>query len=393
MQLKSNISFDDTSIAFEAKSTKELEKAHFIYSVINNPVVSKVATTAVKIAFKLHLPVKGIIKNTVFELFCGGETIEDSWKTVAELADYEIGTILDYSVEFEEREASFEATKEELLHNIAQAKSTINIPFCVFKLTGLGSYTLFQKVGENKPLTQKETAAFERFRLRVDEICKAAFDSDVPVLIDAEESWFQGTIDQVVYEMMQKYNKRKALVYNTYQMYRTDMMDNLRRAFHYATMHNYYLGAKIVRGAYMDKERDRAEELGYPSPIHPTKEATDTDFNKALVFAIGNKQRVSIVCGSHNEYSNYYLALLMEKHSMNNNDPRVCFAQLYGMSDNISFNLAKAGYNVAKYVPYGPIKSVLPYLFRRAAENTSVAGQSSRELTLIAKELRRREGD
>jgi proline dehydrogenase len=212
----------------------------------------------------------------------------------------------------------------------------------------------------------------------------------VPILIDAEESWIQDPIDAMVYAMMAKFNQKKAIVYNTFQMYRVDMMDNLRKAFHYAAMNNYYLGAKLVRGAYMEKERDRAEEKGYPSPIHPSKKSTDDHYNKALAFCIDNKQRVSVINGSHNEYSNYYLTVLMDKHGMKNNDPRAWFSQLYGMSDNISFNLSKAGYNVCKYVPYGPIRSVMPYLFRRAKENSSVAGQSSRELSMIRREIERR---
>ncbi|UII34847.1 proline dehydrogenase family protein [Fulvivirga ulvae] len=391
MQLKSNISFDDTSVAFEAKSNKALRKANLMFSVVNNPFMSKIATGSVKFALKLHLPIKGIIKNTVFDHFCGGENIEESQETINELATYGIGTILDYSVEGEENEHCFDDTKEEVIRTITKAKESRHIPFCVFKPTGLGSSALFQKIQEGTALSEGEKAAYERIKNRIDEVCKYAYESDVPVLIDAEDSWIQDAIDVLAYDMMARYNQQKAIVYNTFQMYRVNMLDNLRKAFHYAAMHNYYLGAKLVRGAYMEKERERAEDMGYPSPIQPTKEATDNQFNQALVFCIDNKQRISLVCGSHNEYSNYYLALLMEKHSMNNDDPRVCFAQLYGMSDNISFNLAKAGYNVAKYVPYGPVNSVMPYLFRRAEENTSVAGQSSRELSLIRKELRRRE--
>lgn len=390
MQLKSNISFDNTAVAFEAKSDAELKKANLLFSVVNNPTMSDLATGSVKIALKLGLPVKGIIKNTVFELFCGGETIEESKKTISELSKHGIGTILDYSVEGGVDEESFEITKAEIIKTVNTAKLSLDIPFSVFKVTGLASTPLLQKVQEGKELTKEEKAAFERIRQRVDDICKTAFESNVPILIDAEETWIQEPIDKMAYEMMEKYNKEKAIVYNTFQMYRSDMLDNLKRAFHYAAMNSHYLGAKLVRGAYMEKERERAEEKGYPSPINPSKEATDDAYNMALSFCIDNKQRVSVVNGSHNEYSNYYLALLMEKHSMAVNDPRVWFAQLYGMSDNISFNLSKAGYNVAKYVPYGPVKSVMPYLFRRAQENTSVAGQSSRELSLIRRELKRR---
>jgi proline dehydrogenase len=249
---------------------------------------------------------------------------------------------------------------------------------------------VLEKVQSKRELTADEKEAFQHFRDRVERICSRAFQYDVPVMIDAEDSWIQDPIDELAYEMMMKFNQKRAIVYNTYQMYRRDMLDNLRNAFHTATMHNYYLGVKMVRGAYMEKEAERAEKMGYPNPIHPTKQATDDSFNKGLAFCIDNKQRVSLMCGSHNEYSNQYLTVLMEKHSMKNNDSRVWFAQLLGMSDNISFNLAKAGYNVVKYVPYGPVELVMPYLIRRASENTSVAGQSSRELTMIRKELARR---
>ena len=390
MQINSKISFDNTSIAFEAKSTRALKKAHLLFSVLNNPFLSKLAAGATRFGLNMHLPINGIIKNTVFEIFCGGETIQESQKTVSELAKYHMGTILDYSVEGQKAESEFDATKDEILKTIEKAKGSENIPFCVFKPTGLGKALIFQKIQENNELSEEEALSFQKFKDRVDQICKRGFENDVPILIDAEESWLQDPIDQVVAEMMQQYNKQKAIIYNTYQMYRVNMLDNLKKTFHQAVMHNYFVGAKLVRGAYMEKERERAEEIGYPSPIQPTKDVTDDEFNKALVFCLDNKQRISMICGSHNEYSNYYLTLLMEKHGMNNSDPRVYFGQLYGMSDNISFNLAHAGYNVVKYVPYGPVRSVMPYLFRRAEENTSVAGQSSRELSMIKKELQRR---
>ncbi|MEQ8926377.1 MAG: proline dehydrogenase family protein [Fulvivirga sp.] len=390
MQLASNISFDDTSVAFEAKSNKALKKANFLFTVVNNPAISSLATGSVKLGMALRLPIKGIIKYTIFEHFCGGETIKESEQTIKELSDYSIGTILDYSVEGEEDEASFDKTMDEIIKTVEVAKSSPNIPFSVFKVTGLANTNLLIKIQNGEQLTEKEKGAFENVKERVNQICKKAYENDVPILIDAEETWLQNPIDKLAYEMMKAYNKEKAIVYNTLQMYRTGTLEALKNAFHYAAMDSYFLGVKLVRGAYMEKERERAEEIGYESPIQPNKEATDDNFNKALAFCIDNKQRVSVVCGSHNEYSNYYLALLMEKHSMKNDDPRVWFAQLYGMSDNISFNLAKAGYNVAKYVPYGPVKSVIPYLLRRASENTSVAGQSSRELSLIRKELKRR---
>ncbi len=390
MQLASNISFDDTSNAFEAKSDKALKKANFLFSVVNNPVISSLSTGSVRLALALRLPIKAIIKHTVFEHFCGGENIEKSRKTIQELGDYNIGTILDYSVEGEDDEESFDLTLNEIIKTIEEASTSTHIPFSVFKVTGLAYGPLLVKIQAGSELSIDEQKAYERVRQRVDSICKRAYDLKVPILIDAEETWLQHPIDTMAYEMMKKYNQSSCIVFNTFQMYRTDTLEGLKKAFHYAAMDNYYLGAKLVRGAYMEKERERAEEMGYESPIQPNKEASDDNFNKALAFCIDNQQRVSVVCGSHNEYSNYYLALLMEKHNMKNDDSRVWFAQLYGMSDNISYNLAKAGYNVVKYVPYGPVKSVMPYLLRRASENTSVAGQSSRELSLIRKELKRR---
>jgi proline dehydrogenase len=239
-------------------------------------------------------------------------------------------------------------------------------------------------------MTDPEIASYELARRRVDAICKKAYENKVRIFIDGEESWIQDTIDKLAYAMMEKYNKEEAIVYNTYQMYRKASLENLKKAFHYAAMNNYYLGAKLVRGAYMEKERDEAAKRGLPDPIQPDKESTDRDFDASLVFCMNEKQRISICAGSHNEQSNYYLTILMEKHGISPQDPRVYFAQLYGMSDHISYNLAKAGYNVAKYVPYGPIAAVMPYLFRRAEENTSISGQSSREYKLIQKELRRR---
>lgn len=390
MQVQPNVHFDDTEVAFSYKSDKELSKANFIFSIVNNPTISSIATGLAKAALTLHLPVKGLIKATVFEHFCGGEDIAQSERTIQTLNRFHVGTILDFSAEGAHTEEGFDRTTEEILKTLDKAKDNPAIPFTVFKSTGLVSIDLLTKVQSKEPLTADEQEALQHFQDRVGKICAKAHAYDVPVMIDAEDSWIQNPIDELAYEMMKKYNQQRAIVVNTYQMYRRDMLDNLRNAYHMATMHNYYLGVKMVRGAYMEKEAERAEKMVYPNPIHPNKPATDESFNKGLAFCIDNKQRVSLMCGSHNEYSNQYLALLMDKHSMKPNDPRVWFAQLLGMSDNISFNLAKAGYNVAKYVPYGPVELVMPYLIRRAAENTSVAGQSSRELTMIRKELSRR---
>jgi proline dehydrogenase len=390
MESTPSIQFDDTAVAFSYKSNRELKKANLIFSLVNHPTMSGLATSLVKFSLAAGLPVKGLIKATVFEHFCGGETVEESEKTIEKLARYQVGTILDYSVEGEHDEASFDQTTTEILATFDEAKKSHSVPFCVFKVTGLGSSEVLEKVQASSKLDESELTAFDRIQARVEQICQRAFETQVPVLIDAEDSWIQNPIDEMAYAMMKKYNQQKAIVFNTFQMYRADMLGNLRNAFHEAAMHNYFLGVKMVRGAYMEKEAERATERGYANPIHPTKQATDDAFNQGLAFCIDNKQRISMVCGSHNEYSNQYLTVLMQKHGMKSNDQRVWFAQLLGMSDNISFNLAKAGYNVAKYVPYGPVLAVVPYLLRRASENTSVAGQSSRELTLIRRELARR---
>jgi proline dehydrogenase len=390
MEPEPKISFEDTAIAFSYKSNAELRKANFIFSTVNHPWISAAATSMVRMALSLYLPIEGIIKKTVFDHFCGGESIEKSDAAIQKLGAFGVGTILDYSVEGEKSEAGFDKTLHELLRTLDKAKTSKHIPFSVFKVTGLASASLLEKVQRGDKLSEDEKAAFTRVRERVDAICRKAYEHRVPVLVDAEETWIQEPIDALADEMMAKYNKEKAIVFNTYQLYRTETLTNLHQAFKKATDNNYFFGAKLVRGAYMEKERERAEKLGYPSPIQPDKEAADKAFNEALRFCIQHIDRIGMMCGSHNEQSNHLLVRLMAEHRIKADDSRVWFAQLYGMSDNISFNLAKAGYKVAKYVPYGPVRAVMPYLFRRAAENTSVAGQSSRELLLIRKELKRR---
>jgi proline dehydrogenase len=385
------ISFDDTSVAFSYKSNQELNKANLIFTVVNYPFLSKVATSAVKTAFAFHLPVRSLIRATVFEHFCGGETIEQSEQTIRKLAGFHVGTILDYSVEGAKSEEGFDKTAEEIISTVEKAKKDrSSIPFCVFKLTGLADMELLEKVQSKKPFTHDERSAFERVKERVYRICSRAFESDVPILIDAEDSWIQGAIDSLAYVMMAEFNHSRPIVHNTFQMYRADMLTNLKVALRTATEKKYYLGVKLVRGAYMEKERSRALKLGYPDPINADKAATDELFNQGLSFCLENIEKISLVCGSHNEFSNQFLTDIMSRHGIKPDDKRIWFSQLLGMSDNISFNLAKAGYNVAKYVPYGPVEAVMPYLLRRAAENTSVAGQSSRELKLIRIERSRR---
>jgi proline dehydrogenase len=390
MESEPRISFEDTANAFSYKSDKELKKAHFIFSTVNHPWISAMAQGSVKLALNLRLPIEGIIRKTVFDHFVGGVSIEDSEEVIQKLGQFGVGTILDYSVEGEDSEASFDATTNEILKTILKAGKSKHMPFTVFKVTGMGSTELLAKIQRGGKLSNNEVAEFQRVRARVEKLCSAAYENKVPILVDAEETWIQDPIDMLADEMMLKYNREEAIVFNTYQLYRTASLSNLKKAYQTAIENNYYLGAKIVRGAYMEKERSRAAEIGYPSPIHENKEASDKAFNEALVFCIDHIDKISFMCGSHNEYSNLLLTKLMAERNIKRNDPRVWFGQLFGMSDNISFNLAKEGYKVAKYVPYGPVRSVMPYLFRRAAENTSVAGQSSRELTMIRKELARR---
>jgi proline dehydrogenase len=390
MDQRPNISFEDTSIAFSYKSTKELRKANLIFSLVNHPWISAAATGFASTALKIGLPIEGIIRNTVFEHFCGGETIQDSDKAIARLWQFRVGTILDYSVEGEKSEKGFDQTTSELLRTIEKASTTEAMPFSVFKLTGIASFDLLDKIHRKATLDKDEVKAFQRVRERVDKICGKAHALNVPILVDAEETWIQGPIDQLAYEMMEKFNRDRPIVYNTFQLYRKDTLQNLKNAYSAAIRSGYHLGVKLVRGAYMEKERARALSHGYESPIQVDKNASDKAFNEALLFCVDNLTKMGVMCGSHNEHSNLYFTELMRERGIAPGDKRCWFGQLYGMSDNISFNLAKAGYNVGKYVPYGPVKSVMPYLLRRAAENTSVAGQSSRELLLIRKELERR---
>lgn len=390
MSVKPQISFENLEVAFASKSDADLRKMYLIFATVNSNLAVSIGTKLANWSFAVGLPIKGLMKKTMFGHFCGGEDVKDCQKTVEELAEFNIHSILDYSVEGKGNEKSFEATKHEILKTIVRSAGDDKIPFAVFKVTGLGDYRIMTKIQAGKQLNEKEKASFERLKNRIDELCRAAFDANTKILADAEESWFQDVIDDMVYEAMEKYNKNSCIIYNTYQMYRHDMLGRLKKAHQVAKSKGYLLGVKLVRGAYMEKERDRAEDKGYKSPIQPNKDATDRDYNAALEYCMANIESIGLVSGSHNEKSNAYLAELISGHGLDPKDDRVYFAQLYGMSDNISFNLADAGYNVVKYVPYGPVEKVMPYLSRRAAENTSVAGQSSREFELVKREMARR---
>ena len=383
------VSFDDTSIAFSSKSDKDLQKMNRLFSLMNRRFLVGMGTKFINFSVKAGLPVKGILKNTIFSQFCGGETIEECTPVIRKLADFGIGTILDYSVEGAETNENFECTKEEIIKTILKAEGNSAIPFCVFKVTGVGSVETLESASRGFA-DNSERERFDKIRSRVHQICGEAFRRNVRIFIDAEETWLQGAIDTLAYEMMQKYNREKPIVYNTYQMYRKDMIGLLKEAFRNASEQGYFLGVKAVRGAYIEKERATALRKGYPDPMQPDKASSDRDFDQALEFCTEHLDRIALCAGTHNEKSSKYLTELMQKHRIAASDPRIWFAQLYGMSDHISYNLAAAGYNVAKYVPYGPLEAVLPYLFRRAQENTSVAGQTSRELTLIRREIKRR---
>lgn len=385
------ISFDNTEIAFKSKSDKDLRKAYWLFKIVGNPSMVKMGKTMTNFSLKAKLPIKGIIKNTIFHQFCGGETIPDCANTIKQLGDFGIGTILDYSIEGKTSEEDFDATVKEIVATIQEAKNSKHIPFGVFKVTGISRFEILEKANpENANLSDSEQKELQAVINRVDIICKAGFDAGIPVFIDAEETWIQDTIDRICVQMMKKYNLEKAIVYNTAQMYRHDRLAFLEKEIKEAREGNYFYGIKLVRGAYMEKERERAAQKGYPSPIQPTKDASDRDFNKALELIIDNIDVISLCAGTHNEDSSNYLADLITKKGLAKDDSRIYFAQLLGMSDHISYNLAFNNYRVAKYVPFGPIEEVMPYLLRRADENTSVAGQTSRELRLIMSERNRR---
>ncbi|MCB9224820.1 MAG: proline dehydrogenase family protein [Crocinitomicaceae bacterium] len=385
------ISFDNTEIAFAGKSDKDLQWSYRLFKMIGKPWLVKFGDTAQKVAFAIHLPIKGMIKKTIFKQFCGGESINDCDTKISQLGQFNIGTILDYSVEGKESDEDLDHTRDEIIATIHKSRDNNDIPFAVFKPTGICKTDLLAKAnkGEDK-LSEADKKAYEVVMDRVDAICSAAHEANVPVFIDAEDTWFQDAIDRMADVMMAKYNKEKAIVYNTLQMYRHDRLAFLKESHLKAQETGYILGIKLVRGAYMEKEREKAAEEGYPSPIQPNKEATDTDYNTALAYMCEHVDQIWFCAGTHNERSSQILTELMEEYKIKKGDTRVYFAQLLGMSDHISFNLAHEGYNVAKYVPYGPVKEVMPYLMRRAQENTSVAGQVGRELGLIIKEKERR---
>ena len=382
--------FDNTETAFKLKTDSELERAYFLFKMIQNQPMVRIGTAVTNFALKAHLPVEGLIRSTVFDHFCGGVTEDDCLPNIEKMHQKaNVHSILDYSVEGKEDEEQFDDALKMTLKTIDFAEEKQSIPYAVFKPTGFGRFALYEKIGEKQELTVDEKSEWIRVLERFHTVCKAALQKDVPLLIDAEESWMQDAADNLIEKLMETYNKDKAIVFNTLQMYRHDRMDYLRDLHQRAHQKGYHIGMKVVRGAYMEKERERAAEKGYESPICKDKQATDDNYNEAIRFMMEH-QNMAIFAGTHNEESSYLLMDLAKKYNIKSEDKRMWFGQLYGMSDHISFNLAKEGYNVAKYVPFGPVRDVMPYLIRRAEENTSVAGQTSRELNLLKVERKRR---
>ncbi|QBZ98743.1 proline dehydrogenase family protein [Flavobacterium sangjuense] len=382
--------FNNTQVAFALKTDTELERAYFLFKMIDNEPLVRIGTAVTNFALKAHLPVESLIRATVFDHFCGGTTEEDCLSVVDKMFTKGVSSVLDYSVEGKEEEEQFDAALQMTLKTVEFAKERKAIPFAVFKPTGLGRFDLYTKIGEKQPLSAEEKREWDRVVARFDLICKTAHEKDVALLIDGEESWMQDAADDLVTEMMKKYNKKKAIVFNTLQLYRWDRLDYLKKLHEQAKAEGFFIGMKIVRGAYMEKENTRAEEMGYPTPICESKEATDINYDVTMEYMMDNLDLMSIFAGTHNESSSYKLIEMMQTKGISKNDERIWFGQLYGMSDNISYNLAEYGYNVAKYLPFGPVRDVMPYLIRRAEENTSVAGQTSRELNMLKTERQRR---
>ena len=388
--MTTNTLFDNTEVAFALKNDSELERAYFLFKMISYEPMVRIGTAATNFALKAHLPVEGLIRSTVFDHFCGGVNEEDCLPVIDKMYSKGVSSVLDYSVEGKEAEATFDEARDKILKIIKFADEKEAMPIVVFKPTGFGRFYLYQKLGEGKPLTQDEQAEWDRIVARFDAVCELAKEKDVEVLIDGEESWMQDAADDLCEAMMRKYNTTKPIVYNTLQTYRWDRFEFLKEFYKRAKAENYKVGIKIVRGAYMEKERKRAEEKGYQSPICENKQATDDNFNTCMRYILNHLDTISLFIGTHNELSCYIAMDLMRELGIDKTDNNVWFGQLYGMSDHISFNLAEQGYNVAKYVPFGPVKDVMPYLIRRAEENTSVAGQTSRELNLLKQEKKRR---
>lgn len=385
--------FNDTETAFKLKTEDDLNRALFLFGMINRPTLVKIGTTLTNLSLKLHLPVEGLIKATIFKQFSGGETMEDCLPTIRKMYTKKLHSILDYSVEGKEQEEQFDAAMKKKISIVEFAAKNKELPFAVFKPTGIGRFEIWEKVSSKVTLNPEEVEEWKRVKQRVQNICEAAFQNDVSVLADGEETWMQDAADDLMEEMMRKYNREKVVVFNTLQCYRWDRHQYLVNLHQKAKKEGFKVGAKIVRGAYMEKENSRAKKMGYTSPICESKEATDVSFNGVMSYCLNHIDDISTFIGTHNEVSNYLALQILADKNISKDDDRVWFSQLYGMSDHISFNLARKGYNAAKLVPFGPVRDVVPYLIRRAQENTSVRGQTGRELALLQEEKKRRKGE
>ena len=384
------ISFENTEIAFADKSDKELDRARMLFQLVGSPTLVILGKRLLNLALSFRLPIKGIIRKTVFDHFCGGETIAQCNDTIERLYRSNVYSLLDYSSEGKESSEDLDRSAQEIIAANTYGKGDKRVPFSVFKPTAIFPNRLLAKKNANARFSASELKEWEASAARMAHICETARKNDVPIFVDAEETWFQDAIDALVEEQMKLHNREKTIVYNTIQLYRKDRLEFLKKSYAKAQKDGYHFGVKLVRGAYMEKERERAQSQGYPSPINDTKKDSDNSYNEALKFCIENHPQIDVIAGTHNEESSRYLVELMHENDLKNDDPHIVFSQLFGMSDNISYNLASKGYNVVKYVPYGPIEDVIPYLIRRAEENTSVAGQTGRELSLIMKEKARR---
>ncbi len=385
--------FNDTETAFKLKSTEELNKALFLFEMINRPDLVKIGIFLTKMSLKFHLPVEGLIKSTVFNQFAGGETMEECLPVIEKMYAKKLHSVLDYSVEGKEEEAQFDAAAKMKIGIIEFAAKRKELPFAVFKPTGIGRFAIWEKVTSKESLTTPEQEEWQRVQQRVENICEAAYQNDISVMADGEETWMQEAADDLIVKMMKKYNREKAIVFMTLQCYRWDRLEYLKKLCETGEKEGFKIGVKIVRGAYFEQENLRAKKMNYPSPICENQEATDVSFNGVLTYCLAHIDAISLFIGSHNEVSNYLALQIMEDKNIAIDDPRVWFGQLYGMSDHISFNLAKMNYNAAKLVPFGPVRDVVPYLMRRAEENTSVKGQTGRELALLQEERKRRKGE
>jgi len=387
-----SLDFSNTTIAYEAKSKHELIRAKLLYTLLGNPFFSNLGQGLMKLAVKWKLPVKPFIKATLYKQFIGGENLHDCSKLAENLQEYGVGVILDYALEGEDNEAAFQNILAEFKNNIDLAARHANIPVSVFKPSAIARNADLAELSRKafSEWHENDHAAFDRIKSRFEDIFQHAYSRQVPVMVDAEESWYQSIIDYLVMAMMNRFNREQPIVINTYQLYRKDRLSFMKEQFAEAKERGLYFGAKLVRGAYLEKERNRATDMGYPSPVHEQKADTDQDYDEAVRFCISNAGGIFSVIATHNEASAGWAAQCMEEVEVANDHPSVWFSQLYGMADHISFNLAKNGYNVAKYIPYGPVKAVVPYLIRRAEENSSVQGQVQKELKAINTELKNR---